>query len=499
MVRKGLPMVQTIDMSAAEKTVFSLGQKARLSQKDWSSNDIKKRIEMLKTLKNAIYRNRDEIIDLLIHDSGRIRFSAHGLVFEILNTFSISEKARRLVNYRESINISGFKPGKKVYTRFFPYGVIGVIAPANSPFFEAFQQVIPALLMGNTVIVKTPETSPRLTAMIRRLVSESDIPEGVVNILEGGAEEGDALVRSKVVDKVVFFGATDTGRKVIRASAETIKPLFLGLSGAETAIVLKDYFKKRTVEGLVYGAFCHSGQNCSCVRKIYIPAEKYSDFKAAFIKAAGELRMSVLNDYENEIGVIKRKDQIQKLLASIEEAKTQGSIITRLGDHKEAVSRYMPMICENVPEESGLYKGSFVGPYVILRSYDDEEAAVQSANSSCFGLSASVWGTDIQRAENLAHKLQAGTVWINDTQFYHPDVPYGGIKDSGFGKCSGEEGLKTFAYQKTLCVHKKKENNFFWMPYKKERAEMMSKALVFKHDPVFVNRIKAFISMFTGK
>lgn len=471
--------------------------KAKKTFKFWSNLSLKDREKYLWSLKNVIYQQRKKIADILVKDSGRVRFSAEGLVFEVLNTFFIAKEARKIFNQPKRIKLNPFfYKNKKCYTIYEPVGTIGIISPANSPFFESFQQIIQAVVMGNTVVVKPSEDTLQVVAKIEELVLASDMPEGVINIVYGGPVEGEALTHCKDIDKIVFYGTLASGKKVAADCAKTIKPTVLGLGGHEAAIVLKDCYLSRTVEGLVYGAFCNAGQTCSCIRRV-IALEGVAQVLLEKVKErTGKLNLLSLDNENNEIGIVQKRKDAQALIEALKEAESQGAKIVTGGEYDEATGRILPVLITEVTADMRIMQEEFMGPYLCFSSVNLPEEAIELANNTCYGLSGSIWSSNFKKAEEMARKIKAGTIWINDSQFYHYRLPYGGIKQSGYGKTAGWEGLLEYTNKKLIEVEASKSNSFQWFPYSKKKIKLMRKMLECKHEPGLRNKVKNFIKLF---
>ncbi len=463
----------------------------------WSRFPLKRRIGYLDSLKSLIYKERKEIAKLLVQDSARVQFSAEGLVFEVLNIFSIAKVAKRIIKSRKAINLGKlFHRDKKCYVVYEPIGIIAIISPANSPFFESFQQIIQAVVMGNVVVVKPSEQSPLVSKKIEDLIRASDMPDGVINIIHGGPEIGEEIVRSQLIDKVVLFGRHSTGLRVATLSSGTVKPFVLGLGGNEAAIVLEDCYLSRTVEGLVYGAFCNSGQTCSCIRRV-IALRGVADELLDKLKTRTErLNIGVLGDVNNEIGMVKRKEDAKLLLSAVDEAKREGAKVVTGGIYESDINRISPIIITNLNPQMKIMQEEFMGPYMCFSVVDNMEDAIALANNTKYGLSASIWTSNFKKAERIARQLNVGTVWINDSQFYHYLLPYGGIKQSGFGKTSGREGLLEYVNKKLICVDKTSKSSFYWFPYSRKKLSIMRSMLSLKHSPNKLDRIKYFLNLF---
>ena len=471
--------------------------KARKAFKLWSSMRFAKRRNLLFSLKGIIYKERYTVADILMKEGSRVRFSAEGLIFEVLNTFFIVKEAENIVNRKDFIHLNKlFYPGKKCYISYEPIGVIGIISPSTSPFFESFQQIVQAVIMGNTAVVKLPPDFPLLTKKIQAMIASSALPDGVVNIVSGGADLGEYMVSSPDIDKISAFGRRATGEKIIKASASTIKPLLLGLGDSGFAIVLGDNNQEKTADGIIYGAFCNSGQTCSCIRRV-IAVNKVADkLLDALVKRVRKIQLNAISDMEEELGTINKKEDVDRFFEALAEAKTLGAKVITGAESNPANNKMVPVIISNVNKDMKIAQNEFMVPYICFMKAKDISQAVEIANSSIYGLSASIWTSDIVKAKEIAAQLKAGIIWINDTQFYHYRFPFGGLKQSGYGKVSGAAALREYVDMKLICIDRNKKSNFHWFPYNKKKISIMRSMLSLKHSPNKLGKIKYFLNLF---
>jgi acyl-CoA reductase-like NAD-dependent aldehyde dehydrogenase len=482
-----------------EKSIEQKIDKARQAFKLWSDMGLALRNRYLKSLKNIIYCQRKEIADILVEESARVRFSAEGLVFEVLNNFFITKQAKEILCRRKKIKLNPLLyRKKKCWLVREPIGVVGIISPANSPFFESFQQIIQAVVMGNTVVVKPSEATLRVSKKIEELVRLSDMPDGVINIIHGGPVQGEVLTQSKDIGKILFYGNRENGRKIAADCAQTIKPSVLGLGGHEAAIVLEDCYLSKTVDGLVYGAFCNAGQTCSCIRRVIALAGIKDILLKKLKRRIEKLNLLSLDNEQNEIGVIKKEKDARTLIEAIKEAESQGAKVVTGGQYDDSTGRLSPVLITNVNAKMRIMQEEFMGPYLCFASVDFCQEAVDLANGTLYGLSGSIWSSNFKKAKTIAREIKTGIIWINDSQFFHHCLPYGGIKQSGYGKVSGKEGLLEYTNEKLVVTEGSSNNSFPWFPYTSKKMKLMRKMLNFKHEPGFMNKMKNFIKLFQG-
>ena len=488
-----------LDSAQKQPTLEELVRRARAAYPAWRSLSVPQRMRHLERLKRLIYARRRDIAAVLVKDSARVQFSAEGLIFEVLNTFGIARHAQQLLQQSTPIGLHPlWYRSKRSRLVIEPLGVVGVISPANSPFFESFQQLIQAVVMGNTVIIKPSERTPHVARLMADLLTAADLPAGVAAILEGGPEQGQALCQAPGVDKIVVYGTRETGQAVMRACAATVKPAVWGLGGNEAAIVLDDCPLEYAAAGIVYGAFCNAGQTCSCTRRVFALPSVATQLEKLLCRQAQTLRLAPLADELNEIGGLKKTGDAQALLAAVKEAQQAGARLLMGGEYDAVSGRLSPIILADVKPSMRIMREEYMGPYLCCMRVESVDQAIALANDSIFGLTASVWTADQRRGQQIAEQLQAGTVWINDTQFYHYELPYGGIKQSGNGKTCGREGLLEYVQRKLICAETGLTPHFHWFPYSEKKLRVMRAMLTVKHDPSALARWRAFWRLMRG-
>ncbi len=334
-----------------------------------------------------------------------------------------------------------------------PMGVVAAIAPWNWPLMIAIWQIMPALRVGNTVVLKPSEYTPLGTLEMVRLINEV-LPPGVLNTVSGDGKVGDTLVRHPDVKKIMFTGSSATGRKIIEASAGNMARLTLELGGNDAAIVLPGCDPQAIAEGLFWGAFINMGQTCACAKRLYVHSSQYE----AVIQALKDVvvRMPMGDGMKDGIvmGPVQNRMQFDKVCALVEVARNNGARIVTGGAPMGEGLFYPVTLVADVKDGTRLVDEEQFGPVLPIIAYDDVQEAIYHANRLDAGLGASVWGSDVQEAQKVASQLQAGTVWINQHGAVHPMVPFGGVKGSGYGVEFGLEGLKAVTVPQVISLKK---------------------------------------------
>ena len=328
-----------------------------------------------------------------------------------------------------------------------PLGVVGAISPWNWPMMISIWQIAPSLRMGNTVVIK-PAENTTLSVLALVAVMNQALPAGVLNIVPGpGSTVGDAMTRSPRIQKIMFTGSTPVGKKIIEASAQNVTRLTLELGGNDAGIVLPDADPAAIAEDLFWGAFINTGQTCAALKRLYVHDSIYDAVVEELAKVAANTPMGVGLDENNVLGPLQNKAQFDIVDRLVESAKASGArVVTGGNPDRDAVGYFYPatLIADIDPHQELVMEEQF-GPALPIIRYSDVDEAVRLANELEVGLGSSVWSSDRSKALEVAARMQAGTTWINGHGGLHPMIPFGGAKQSGYGREFGVEGLKAVA------------------------------------------------------
>lgn len=429
---------------------------AKRAQPAWASHGFEARAEAIARGLDRLEAQAALLAPLYTRENGKtVSAAGNEIAATVRRERNSIGYASRLASVRELPFAAGMS---KVALR--PFGVVAAIAPWNGPVVLGFTQIVSALIAGNAVVAKPPETCP-LTLIQSLSTLAEELPAGVINIVTGGRRDvGDALVTHPDVDKIAFTGSIDAAREIISASGRTIKNLTLELGGNDPAVILDDaVFDEAMMNKLAGSVFRNCGQICLAVKRIYVPAPRERQFLEAFEAAAH--RFVVGNGLEQgvHIGPVHSQSSVERVRQLKLDAVSRGATVKELGCYHPAAEReagnfLLPQIVTNAPDDSRIVVEEQFAPIVPVMTYDCEDDAIARANGTVFGLGGSVWSADRDRAERLAWKLEAGTVWVNDhgTTFLNPQAPYGGIKQSGIGRKSGLEGVMEYCQLQTLTL-----------------------------------------------
>ncbi len=348
-----------------------------------------------------------------------------------------------------------------------PTGVWGAIVPWNYPLLLLSWKLAPALAAGNTVVAKPSELTPVSTLMLAECFA--DLPAGVVNLLAGAGDVGAALVEDPRIDGVAFTGSVATGKKVAAACAQRVARMNLEMGGKDPFIVCADVGADIDVaaRGGAWAAYLNAGQVCTSAERFYVQREVYDDFLEAFVGHARELRVGDPLDATTDVGPMVSAPQRAKVEAQVEAAVAAGAELVVGGDHAgfERGHFYAPAVITGAPASTDLLREETFGPVAPIVPVASLDEAIELANSTPFGLGANVYTRDLETAVRCLREIRAGTVWINDPLTDNDAGPFGGFKQSGFGRELGQEGLEAFQETKHVHIETKIAPKEWWYPY----------------------------------
>jgi acyl-CoA reductase-like NAD-dependent aldehyde dehydrogenase len=344
------------------------------------------------------------------------------------------------------------------YVSYEPYGVIGAIIPWNGPLFAATMVMAPALAAGNCVVIKAPELAPYAVMRLAELFLEAGFPPGVVNLVTGGADVGEAMVAHKGVDKIQFVGSGATAKKVLRTAAETLKPCGLELGGKSAVIVFADADVMAAAKRGLTGAISANGQGCVNGTRLLVERPIYDQYLQILQGMAGHIKVGDPADASTMLGPVISQGSADRILGIVDTARDQGARVvtggTRLGGDF-ADGYYLPLtIVADVANDSDIAQHEVFGPVLTVTAFDGEEEAIALANGTDYGLGGYIHTQNLRRAHHVAAALDAGMIQVNGSgEGMAPCVPFGGMKQSGYGRLGGEAGLKEFLRVKNVWVN----------------------------------------------
>jgi acyl-CoA reductase-like NAD-dependent aldehyde dehydrogenase len=420
---------------------------AKASFAGWSARPLRERGKLLVALADALAACQDDFARLLTEEQGKPLAHAAGEVshsIDVIRYFSSLDLPLQVIKEDE---------GQKIVRQHTPLGVVATITPWNFPVILLMMKVAPALLAGNTVVIKPAPTTPLTTLRFGELCAEV-LPPGVVNVIVDQNDLGGALTSHPDVAKVAFTGSTATGKKVMASAAQTLKRLTLELGGNDAAIVLDDVDPKEVAPKLFAGATMNSGQVCLAIKRLYVHDSMYDEMCEELGKLA---KAAVVDDgmkQGTQMGPLQNRAQFEKVKGFLDEARRHGSIVAG-GDVLQRKGYFIaPTIVRDIADNSRLVSEEQFGPIVPVLRYNDLDDAIARANNTDYGLGCTVWSSDPERALDVARRVDAGVIWINKHLDLPPDIPMGGAKQSGIGVELGQEGLEEFTQAKIINMAK---------------------------------------------
>jgi acyl-CoA reductase-like NAD-dependent aldehyde dehydrogenase len=420
----------------------------------WSQLSARERGRMLWTLGDLLVQRVDEIARIeTLHNGKPIFESRHIEVPAAAECFQYYAGWADKV-HGETIPVKG---SHLAYTLREPVGVVAAIVPWNFPLLLAAWKVAPALACGNTVVLKPASQTPLTAIALGHLALEAGIPPGVLNVVTGpGARVGRAIVRHPGVDKIAFTGDTATGREIMQASADTLKRLTLELGGKSPNIVFADADLDAAVRGATTGIFYGKGEVCAAGSRLLVDRAIRDEFIDRVAARSRKMVPGDPLDPKTRLGAIASKSQLERVLRYVEIARQEGATLVAGGARADIGTGrgyfMQPTVFAGVTPDMTIAREEVFGPVLATIEFGDVDEAIARANDSMYGLAAAVWTRDIKKAHHVARRLQAGTVWINTYNVYDTAVPFGGYKQSGFGREMGMHALEHYTQTKSVFV-----------------------------------------------
>lgn len=414
--------------------------RAAAAQKSWAALPDAERVAYLHKAADAIKENAEALAELLSREQGK-PLNGPNARFEVGGS---EVWTRAAADTPLPVEVIVDDETGRAEMHYRPIGVVGAISPWNWPMMISIWQIAPSLRMGNTVVIKPAETTTLSVLALVHVMNEV-LPEGVLNLVAGkGSVVGAALTRSPKIGKIMFTGSTPVGKGIIEASADNVTRLTLELGGNDAGIVLPDVDPAAIAEGLFWGGFINTGQTCAALKRLYVHDDVYDDVVKHLVEFAKNVPMGVGLDENNVLGPLQNPAQFKVVDELVKAAKDSGATIALGGDPDyDAPGNFYPTtIVTDIDPHNPLVIEEQFGPALPIIRYSDLDEVIELANELEVGLGSSVWSSDRSKALDVAARLEAGTTWINSHGGLHPMVPFGGAKQSGYGREFGVEGLK---------------------------------------------------------
>jgi aldehyde dehydrogenase (NAD+) len=444
-----LPTYKDIDLAVdcAEKAFYS---------NEWRKMDQFQRAEILEAISIKLKERRNELVDLEILDSGSCVRKAKADVQNAASYFKVLAGQLRNFQFKiqdEASSRTGFSKNFKIYE---PVGVCAQIIPWNFPLVMAAWKIGPVIASGSTTVLKTAEETPVTASILAEILGEVGLPRGVVNIITGGALEGEYLLRNSKIKKIAFTGSTQVGRKIMEEAGKNLRNLTLELGGKSANIILDDADLSIAVDGALYAFLYHAGQACDSGTRLLIQENIYPQFKSLLLDRIKDVKVGLPHESTTGYGPVINKKQGESILNYIQKAiEDGGSLIyggNRLSGAEFRNGYFIEPTLIEVNSKNIIFKEEIFGPVLAITTFKTDDEAIHLANQSIYGLAGAVWSKNQERAINVANQIESGTVWINEYHLLNPGMPFGGHKQSGIGREMGLEGLKAYLEVKHLWI-----------------------------------------------
>jgi aminomuconate-semialdehyde/2-hydroxymuconate-6-semialdehyde dehydrogenase len=448
--------VYSLIPSSTNQDVEKAVESAEKAYPIWSNMTAEERGKIIQKLADGIERRKDEFAQAESKDNGKpISFAAHVDIPRAISNFEFFASGIQHFSseshYMENVGIN--------YTLRKPIGIVGCISPWNLPLYLFTWKIAPALVSGNCVIAKPSEVTPYTAFLLSQVCHDVGLPAGVLNILHGlGANVGDAMVKHPKIKAISFTGGTETGAQIARIAAPMFKKLSLELGGKNPNIIFADCDFDEMMAVTLKSSFANQGQICLCGSRIFIESSMYEKFKKTFVDKVSKMEVGDPKLPNTKMGALVSLNHLEKVLSYVELAKSEGGQVLTGGDRVylsgdlEEGYYMRPTVIEGLAFDCRTNQEEIFGPIVTLTPFTTEEEVLMMANSTKYGLSATIWTQHLQRAHRLANNIDAGVVWINEWLVRDLRTPFGGMKASGLGREGGLEALRFFTEPKNVFI-----------------------------------------------
>lgn len=422
----------------------------------WSKMSIEERGIILGKVAAGIRARMQQFIEAESRDNGKpVSLASHVDIPRAVSNFEFYATGIQHFasesHYMEGVGVN--------FTTRKPIGIVGCISPWNLPLYLFSWKIAPALAAGNCVIAKPSEITPYTAYLLGEVIKESGMPAGVLNILHGlGSSVGDAIVKHPKIKAISFTGGTVTGEYIARTAAPMFKKLSLELGGKNPNIIFADCDFDEMIKVTLRSSFANQGQICLCGSRIFVERSIYDKFKTVFVEKVSKMKVSYPSDPEARMGALVSKPHLEKVMSYVELAKQEGGIVLTGGELVQLDAPYnngyymRPTVIEGLAYDCRTNQEEIFGPVVTITPFDTEEEVLKMANSVKYGLSATIWTNNLQKAHRVADQVEAGLVWINEWLIRDLRTPFGGVKASGVGREGGWEALRFFTEPKNIFI-----------------------------------------------
>ena len=461
-----------------EDDVAAAVDRARVAQPAWAKLSYRERARFILRAREAVLEQLEEIAKLISRETGKPPTEA--ISMEIVPTLDLmhyfAHNTAQLLD-RKKIDLAQYNyMARSSYIFYKPLGVVGIISPWNFPWATPLDEVVMALMAGNAVVVKPSELTPLTALKIADVFKQAQLPDGLLEIVTGDGSTGAALVDTGV-NKIMFTGSVNTGKRVAAAAAKHLTPVVLELGGKDPMIVLEDADLENAARAAIWGAFCNSGQACASIERCYVHESIAQQFTDLVVKETQLLKQDKASTDAIDIGAMSNERQLLIVEDHLADAVERGAQV-RTGGHRLCQTEgwfHEPTVVTGVDHSMKLMRDETFGPVLPIMTFKTDAEAVRLANDSIYGLTASVFTRDLSRGRRLAEQIEAGTVMLNEVVYTHAvaQTPWGGVKQSGYGRTHGRLGLLELVTAQHIHVNgMPRLADVWWFPYTRQAGEL---------------------------
>jgi acyl-CoA reductase-like NAD-dependent aldehyde dehydrogenase len=448
-------------------------ERARRAQQKWQLTTLHEREDAMQALARRVLERHEEITDIISRETGKN--PSEILVNEVSGVGEYAKVAAKEAKAALSpvkVKISKLAyPGKSAVVEPVPRGVVGIIAPWNYPLSIFYKPLFPALLAGNAAVLKPSEFTPRTAAWLAEQC-EAVLPDGLVQVVQGGGEVGAALIESGI-DALTFTGSVATGKKIAARCGELLIPCSVELGGKDAAIVLADCDLGRTAVGIAQWALHNCGQNCAAIERVYVEDAIADRFVERLAQVVEKVRVAP-GDGMCEIGPLQNHQQLDIVEAHVKHAVAGGAEVITGGERTGSGLGFRPTVLDRCTDQMDVVTDETFGPVIAVVRVKDADEAVEQANAARYGLNGSVWTRDLDRGEQIARRLEVGVALVNNHAIVGSmaNIPWTGVKDTGTGVAASRFSYHTFVRPRTIFVDKSKKPDPWWFPANEDLQEL---------------------------
>lgn len=468
---------------ASDTEIRQAFDRARAAQTRIGKLTVPQRLDEVRKLKRYFLTHKERIIDRLVEETGKARMDA--LVAEVRAVLEIIDyyerHAERFLSDQKVPTPPILFP-KKSYIHYEPIGTVLIISPWNYPLNLAMVPIITAFVAGNAVVFKPSEWTP-LKGLIEDIVEKSGFMPDAITIVYGGKDTGRRLIDQRPA-KILFTGSTRAGKQIMEQAAQYLIPVELELGGKDPMVVFDDVDIDRAANGAMWGGMMNCGQTCTSVERVLVHERIYPQFVKTLAEKIEKLSHPAKREGrpdvgDQDVGHMTAPFQIEKVQELVEDARAKGAEIHTGGGRVGDSHAFLPTLISDVHKDMRVVSEETFGPVITVETFKTEDEAIAMANDTPYGLSASVWSKDIERARRVAKSIETGNVSINNVLATQGNaaLPFGGTKESGFGRYYGPHGLHSFSNVKSVLVDSGVALEVHWFPYTKEKYDLFSKLL----------------------